>query len=109
MRTPERGRRVRIDVESTFVALAMTRFQLERIYSCCISDGVPQRSFLVALIVGTILNLINQGDTLFGQGHLNLTKIVLTYAVPYCVVTFGAVSYRLRTTQTSGHKLRDSD
>jgi hypothetical protein len=96
VRTPERGRRLRIDVESTFVALAMTRFQLERIYSCCISDGVPQRSFLVALIVGTILNL-------------NLTKIVLTYAVPYCVATFGAVSYRLRTTQTSGHKLRDSD
>ena len=61
----------------------MTRFQLERIYRCCISDGVPRRSFLVALIVGTILNLINQGDALVGQGHLNLTKIILTYAVPY--------------------------
>ena len=96
MRTPERGRRLRIDVESTFVALAMTRFQLERIYSCCISDGVPQRSFLVALIVGTILNLINQGDALFEPDHLNVTKIVLTYAVPYCVATYGAVSYRLR-------------
>ena len=83
----------------------MTRFQLERIYRCCISDGVPRRSFLVALIVGTILNLINQGDALVGQGHLNLTKIILTYAVPYCV----AVSYRLRTTQTSGHKLKDRD
>ena len=66
----------------------MTRFQLERIYQCCISDGVPRRSFLVALIVGTILNLINQGDALFGQGHLNLTKIFLTYAVPYCVATY---------------------
>ena len=87
----------------------MTWFQLERIYQCCISDGVPRRSFLIALIVGTILNLINQGDTLFGQGHLSLTKIVLTYAVPYCVATFGAVSYRLRTTQTSSQEPRDSD
>jgi hypothetical protein len=87
----------------------MTRFQLERIYRCCISDGVPRRSFLVALIVGTILNLINQGDALVGQGHLNLTKIILTYAVPYCVATYGAVSYRLRMMQTSGHKLKDSD
>ena len=97
MGTTERGRRARrIDVESTFVALVMTRFQLERIYKSCISDGVPRRSFLVALIVGTILNLINQGDALFEQDHLNVTKIVLTYAVPYCVATYGAVAYRLR-------------
>ena len=73
----------------------MTKFQLTQIYRFCVSDGVPRRSFIVALIVGTILNLINQGEALFGDGHLNLTKIILTYAVPYCVATFGAVSYRL--------------
>ena len=27
----------------------------------CASDGVPKRSFFLALIVGTVLNLINQG------------------------------------------------
>jgi hypothetical protein len=74
---------------------AMTQSRLWQICRCCISDGVPRRSFLVALIVGTILNLINQGDALFGAGHLNVTKIILTFAVPYCVATYGAVSYRL--------------
>jgi len=49
---------------------------------------VPRRSFIVALIVGAILNLINQGDALFGDGRLNLTKLILTFAVPYCVATF---------------------
>ena len=73
----------------------MAKFQLSQIYRFCVSDGVPRRSFIVALIVGTMLNLIKQGDALFGDGHLNLTKIILTYAVPYCVATFGAVSYRL--------------
>jgi hypothetical protein len=53
------------------------------------------------LIVGTILNLINQGDALFGGGHPNLIKIILTYAVPYRVATYGAVSYRLKVAQTS--------
>jgi hypothetical protein len=57
---------------------------------------VPKRSFFLALIVGTVLNLINQGEILFGEGRLNLIKILLTYAVPYCVATYGAVSYRLR-------------
>ena len=46
------------------------------------------RSFFVALVVGTILNLINQGDALFGDAHLNIIKVILTYAVPYCVATY---------------------
>lgn len=64
-----------------------------------VSDGIPLRSSVVALIVGTILNLINQGDALLGEGHLNFTKLLLTFAVPYCVATYGAVSYRLRATR----------
>ncbi len=35
-----------------------------KICSYCMSEGVPRRSFVVALIVGTILNLINHGDAL---------------------------------------------
>ena len=60
---------------------------------------MPRRSFVVALKVGTILNLINQGDALFEGGHVNITKIILTYAVPYCVATYGAVSHRLSTNE----------
>jgi hypothetical protein len=69
--------------------------RLSQIWLYAVSDGVPRRSLIVALIVGAILNLINQGDALFGEGHLNLTKMILTFAVPYCVATYGAVSYRM--------------
>ena len=62
----------------------------------CISDGVPKRSLVVALIVGTILNLINQGDALVAGARPNILKLVLTFTVPYAVATYGAVSYRLR-------------
>jgi hypothetical protein len=62
---------------------------------CCVRDGVPRRSFAVALAVGTVLNLINQGDALLADRPLNLTKLLLTYLVPYCVATYGAVSYQL--------------
>jgi hypothetical protein len=63
---------------------------------CAISDGVPRRSLYVALIVGTVLNLINQGDALLGMASINWLKLILTYCVPYVVCTYGAVSYRLR-------------
>ena len=60
-----------------------------------VSGGVPRRSLWVAAIVGTILNLINQGDRLLSGQSLDLAKLALTYIVPYCVATYGAVSARL--------------
>ena len=59
-----------------------------------VSDGVPKRSFYVAVLVGTILNLINQGDALLSGADLQYGKIALTFAVPYIVATYGAVAAR---------------
>jgi hypothetical protein len=69
---------------------------LAKVFLCCVLDGVPRRAFLTALVVGTILNLINQGDALVAGGHVVVAKLLLTYCVPYCVSTYGAVSLRLK-------------
>ncbi|HVO13832.1 MAG TPA: nitrate/nitrite transporter NrtS [Alphaproteobacteria bacterium] len=61
------------------------------------SRGIVRRSLWVALIVGTILNLIAQGDVLIAGEHLNFWKILLTYCVPYAVSTYGAVTARLES------------
>ena len=66
------------------------------------AGGVPKRSLVVAAIVGTILNLINQGDALLAGRDLIPWKILLTYAVPYCVATYGAVSLRLKLDLQTG-------
>ena len=68
---------------------------LQRAIRYSFSDGTPWRSSCVALLVGTILNLINQGDAIFGAVPINWTKILLTYLIPYTVSTYGAVSYRM--------------
>jgi hypothetical protein len=60
-----------------------------------LTGGVPRRSFIAAIVVGTVLNLINQGDALFAGRPLDWTKLALTYLVPYFVTTYGAVSFRL--------------
>ena len=51
------------------------------------------RSFVIALIVGSVLTAINQGNVLLrGDWPTELAwKIPLTYAVPYCVATTGAI------------------
>ena len=52
-----------------------------------------RRSALTALLVGTVLTLINQGtDLAIGQVSAALLwKVPLTYAVPFCVATWGAL------------------
>ena len=53
-----------------------------------------RRSALTALVVGTVLVAINQGTVLL-QGVFPadlLWKIPLTYAVPFCVATWGALT-----------------
>jgi hypothetical protein len=52
-----------------------------------------RRSLLTALVVGTVLVAINQGNVLIdGEFPASLYwKIPLTYAVPFCVATWGAL------------------
>lgn len=54
--------------------------------------AVLRRSIGVALVVGTVLNAINQGDRL-AQGLSPVwTKLLLTYLVPFLVASYGAWS-----------------
>ena len=58
------------------------------------SRSVVQRATVVALVVGSILVIINHGDAIV-RGDLSagrLLRIALTIAVPYCVSTYSSVS-----------------
>ncbi len=55
-----------------------------------LSWPVAKNSLVVALIVGTILNAINQSDVLLSGSQLDWLKALLTYCVPFCVATYGA-------------------
>jgi hypothetical protein len=54
-----------------------------------------RRSLVVAVLIGTILNLINQGPEIFG-GHCPVWwKLILTYFVPFAVASYGSyAAYR---------------
>ena len=51
---------------------------------------VMRNSLMVGVVVGTILNTINQGEYITGDGPINRFKLGLTYCVPFCVATYGA-------------------
>ena len=49
-----------------------------------------RRSLLVSLVVGTALNLINQGPELLGGLKPVWWKLGLTYLVPFLVASYGS-------------------
>lgn len=49
-----------------------------------------RRSAMVAIIVGTTLNAINQGPELMRGVHPVLWKLALTYCVPFVVASYGS-------------------
>jgi len=57
---------------------------------------IVKRSIWIALIVGTILNIINQGDRVIDDMDINLAKFLLTYMVPYCVATYSSIMVILK-------------
>lgn len=50
----------------------------------------------VALVVGTLLNLINQGEALLYGAALSWPRLLLNYGVPYLVSTYSAARQALR-------------
>ncbi len=56
------------------------------------SAEVVRRGVIMALVVGPILTVINQGDALWSEAVFNLWKAALTFVVPYVVATVSAVA-----------------
>jgi hypothetical protein len=71
--------------------LAMSNNRLSALRRA-LSWPIARRSLLTTLVVGSFLNLINQGDALLRADAINWWKLLLTYCVPFCVATFGAYS-----------------
>lgn len=56
---------------------------------------IVRNAFKVALVVGTILNLINQGERLVQGMPLSWWHVAMNYLVPYCVSTYSAVKNQM--------------
>ncbi|MDA8586837.1 hypothetical protein N9L47_11315 [Rhodobacteraceae bacterium] len=62
--------------------------------------AATKRAFIVALVVGPILTLINQWGVMTGPAHLDWIKAGLSCLVPFCVSFF---SSRMAQRAFKGH------
>ena len=63
---------------------------------CCAlrHSSMLRRSFKVALVVGTLITALNQGNVIVAGDWVNelFWKIPLTYCIPFCVATYASLS-----------------
>jgi hypothetical protein len=62
-----------------------------------VSHGTPRRAAKLAMVVGTLLVVINQWEAVTGTASMDWLKVVLTYCVPYLVSTYTSVSKDLHS------------
>lgn len=71
---------------------------LLKICKTLLEKDVVISSLKVALVVGSILNIINQGDVIFQLDieKINIFKLILTFMVLYMVSTYASVRVKLK-------------
>ena len=55
-----------------------------------LTGSALKRSIIVSVVVGTALNLINQGPELLSGDRPVIWKLALTYVVPFLVASYGS-------------------
>ena len=66
--------------------------RINEFFQLAMRRDIAKRSLIIAVVVGTIMNLINQGDAVADISKFELVKCLLIHTVPYFAFTYGAVT-----------------
>ena len=69
------------------------------IWSLACSRKIAGNALRISLVVGTVLNLINQGEVLWGEQLISWWHLLLNYAVPFGVSSYSAARHEWRRLQ----------
>jgi len=74
---------------------------MTRLVSISLSRHIVIASLKIALVVGTLLNLVNQGEALLSGGTISLLHFLLNYLVPYCVSSYSAAKNEIELRESN--------
>lgn len=73
----------------------MSVSSLKALFRTANSPTIRRNAIRVALVVGSILNLINQGPAIWSDADVSLMNVALNYLVPFCVSSYSAAKNQL--------------
>lgn len=54
------------------------------------SRRIAWSALKVSLVVGTVLNVVNNGERLMAHGSVSLWQVAMNFVVPFCVSSYSA-------------------
>jgi len=73
----------------------MSSTGLKALFRAANSPSIRRNAIRIALVVGSILNLINQSPALWNGTEISLVNVALNYFVPFCVSSYSAAKNQL--------------
>ncbi|NCO47659.1 MAG: hypothetical protein GW808_12530 [Sphingomonadales bacterium] len=64
------------------------------LFTVMLSRPVVGNAMRVAIVVGTCLNIINQGGTIWYDGYVDWSRFMINYAVPFLVASYSGAKAR---------------
>lgn len=68
---------------------------MRRLWQVACSRPIVRNALRVSLVVGAVLNLVNQGGALMAGAGVSWSHLALNFAVPYCVASYSAAKNQL--------------
>lgn len=69
---------------------------LKALFQTILTKQIIFASTKISLVVGTLLNLINQGGNVIDGSPISWPHLFLNYLVPFCVACYSAAKIQLR-------------
>jgi len=71
------------------------------LFKISLSHHIVVNAFKIALVVGTLLNLVNQGEAMLQGATIEWGHLLLNYLVPYCVASYSAAKNELELRESN--------
>ena len=81
----------------------MTRF-----FQIAWSRHIVINALKVSVVVGSVLNLVNQGENLLHGGTISWLHLLLNYLVPYCVSSYSAAKNEIELRESNECQFKPS-
>ena len=63
---------------------------MDSLLQTALQPHIVRNAVKIALVVGSVLNLINQGEALWRGSGISWPHVLLNFLVPYCVASYSA-------------------
>lgn len=82
---------------------------MTRLFRAALSRHIVKNSLKISLVVGIILNVINQGVNLSQGGNILWLHLLMNFLVPYCVASYSAAKNEIELRESNDCQLKPQE